>query len=428
MKQQTKFKQTEIGMIPEDWEAKKVKDFCIKITSGGTPARVVPSYWNKGEIPWLKTQELRDNRIYYAEEKITKEGLENSSAKIFPKGTVVMAMYGATVGKLGILEVESTTNQACCAMIVDRNKSNPKFLFYALLNYRHKLINLASGAAQQNLNQDIIKEFQLPSPSKNEQSSISKILSDLDSKIEINQQMNKTLEAIGQAIFKHWFVDFEFPNEEGKPYKSSGGEMVPSELGQMPKGWRLGCLGEVAENPRRGILPGAVEQGTPYIGLEHMPRRSIALSDWETVEEVVSNKFQFYQGEILFGKLRPYFHKVGVAAMNGVCSTDILVIVPKSPEWYGLVLGHISSEEFVNYADAASTGTRMPRTNWEDMARYEIMIPTNSVAQVFNDKIVPLVQKITANILQSRTLAAIRDSLLPKLMSGKIRVPIEVQT
>src|SRR5438445_4522365 len=137
--------------------------------------------------------------------------------------------------------------------------------------------------------------------------------------------------------------------------------MVRSELGEIPIGWCVGNIGEIAENPRRGILPPETKQGTPYIGLEHMPRRSIALSEWGDASKTVSNKFQFLKGEILFGKLRPYFHKVGVAAVNGVCSTDILVITPKSPEWYGLVLGHVSSDDFVDYADAASTGTKMPR-------------------------------------------------------------------
>ena len=243
----SKFKQTEIGIIPEDWEVKNVEDFCMKITSGGTPLRNNKEYWENGTIPWLKTQELNDATIYAAEEKITQLGANNSSAKLFPKNTILMAMYGATVGKLGLLKIEATTNQAFCAMIVNKDVADYKYLFYALLRYRDNLINLASGAAQQNLNQDIIKNFKIPYPSLDEQKSIAKILSDLDSKIEFNQQMNKTLESIGQALFKHWFVDFEFPNEKGKPYKSSGGEMIDSELGKIPKGWKVGQVKDLGK-------------------------------------------------------------------------------------------------------------------------------------------------------------------------------------
>jgi len=191
----------------------------------------------------------------------------------------------------------------------------------------------------------------------------------------------------------------------------------------LPRGWHEGTLGELAENPRRGVQPDELKPTTPYIGLEHMPRRCIALSEWGHAGELESNKFEFRRGEILFGKLRPYFHKVGVAPLDGVCSTDILVVRPKEAEWFGFVLGHVSSVELVNHTDAASTGTKMPRTNWSDIARYEVALPPKAPAANFTEKIRPLIERITANIHESRTLAALRDTLLPKLLSGELRVP-----
>ena len=182
-------------------------------------------------------------------------------------------------------------------------------------------------------------------------------------------------------------------------------------------------FGEIAENPRRGAKPDDVLPDTPYIGLEHMPRKSISLGDWASASEVISNKFRFERGEILFGKLRPYFHKVGVAVVDGVCSTDILVIRPKHPTWYGLVLFHASSDSFISHTIASSDGTKMPRTNWSDMARFEIAIPPINLGRRFNQIIEPMVDKIRANILAARTLAALRDTLLPKLLSGELRVP-----
>jgi len=133
-------------------------------------------------------------------------------------------------------------------------------------------------------------------------------------------------------------------------------------------------------------------------------------------------KFIFREGEFLFGKLRPYFHKVGIAPIDGVCSTDILVIASKTPEWYGFVLGHLSSEDLIAYTNAASTGTKMPRTSWSDIANYEIAIPPVEKAKKFNEMFLPLIRRIRANILESRTLAALRDALLPKLMRGEVRV------
>ena len=153
-----------------------------------------------------------------------------------------------------------------------------------------------------------------------------------------------------------------------------------------------------------------------------MPRHRITLSEWGTANGIKSNKFEFKKGDILFGKLRPYFHKVGVAPVNGVCSTDILVIAPHDPEWFGFVLAHVSSDAFIEYTSVGSTGTRMPRTSWHDMARYEITIPSKQVAEAFTVWIRPLIDRLTALVHESRTLAAIRDALLPKLLSGEIRV------
>ena len=271
---------------------------------------------------------------------------------------------------------------------------------------------------------------------------ISHILGALDDKIELNQRINETLEAIARAIFKSWFLDFDpvrAKSEGRQPFgmNTAAASLFPdsfedSALGKIPKGWKAARLEEIAENPRRGVHPKKAPDETPYIGLEHMPRKSIALASWGHSGEVASNKFEFRQGEILFGKLRPYFHKVGVAPLDGVCSTDILVITARSEEWYGILLGHASSEEFVAYTDAASTGTKMPRTNWQDMARYEIALPDSGLASTFSSVARNLVERIRQNILEFHILSAIRDALLPKLISGEIRVrsshPAEMAT
>lgn len=194
-------------------------------------------------------------------------------------------------------------------------------------------------------------------------------------------------------------------------------------MGEIPKGWRVGTFGEVAQNPRRGVLPSELSPGTPYIALEHMPRQRIALDQWRVADDVASNKSRFKRGEILFGKLRPYFHKVGVAPTDGVCSTDILVVIPTAREWFGFVLGHISSVEFVNHTDAASTGTKMPRTNWSDMSRFEVIIPSGTVAAAFSHLSNPMFDRMITSIHETRSLTALRDALLPKLISGELRVP-----
>ncbi|TAK43981.1 MAG: restriction endonuclease subunit S, partial [Saprospiraceae bacterium] len=148
---------------------------------------------------------------------------------------------------------------------------------------------------------------------------------------------------------------------------------------------------------------------------------------WESGDGVISHKSKFSKNDILFGKLRPYFHKVGIAAVDGVCSTDILVIQPKSPEWFGFCLCHFSSGELISFASSVADGTRMPRTSWKDISNFEVAIPPKEIAGKFSKVIQPMLEQIHANIYQTRTLTHLRDSLLPKLMRGEIEVPMEDQ-
>jgi type I restriction enzyme S subunit len=286
-------------------------------------------------------------------------------------------------------------------IVTGNKKADTRFLMYALNS--GDISGYLTGSTMPKLTQGNMNRIPILAPPLPEQLAIASVLGALDDKIELNRRMNETLEALAQSLFKSWFVD-----------------PTPSAL---PKGWREGTLGDVAENPRRGVQPDEMKPSTPYIGLEHMPRRCIALSDWGHADELESNKFEFKRGEILFGKLRPYFHKVGVAPLDGVCSTDILVVTPKESAWFGFVLGHVSSVELVNHTDAASTGTKMPRTNWNDIARFEVALPPEAFAAKFSVLIQPLIGRIIANIHESRTLAALRDALLPKLLSGEVRVP-----
>lgn len=173
---ETRFKQTEIGLIPEDWEVVTISKIA-ETSSGGTPSRSINRYYN-GNIRWITTSELKDSRIYDSIEHITEEAVQNSSAKMFPKGTVLMAMYGATIGKLGILEVCSTTNQACCAIICRDIKNI--YLFYYLFFIRKEIILQGCGAGQPNISQNIVKNINIGLPKEIEQKKIASALTSID--------------------------------------------------------------------------------------------------------------------------------------------------------------------------------------------------------------------------------------------------------
>lgn len=265
-------------------------------------------------------------------------------------------------------------------------------------------------------------------PPLSEQKAIAHVLGTLDDKIELNRQMNRTLEGMARAIFQDWFVDFgptRAKIEGQEPYLPPElwdlfpDELVNSEMGKIPEGWHASELGKVASFPVRTVKPHELPRETAYIGLDHMPRKSIALDEWEGAGKVTSNKLSFKRGEFLFGKLRPYFHKVGLAPTDGICSTDIVVASPKKAIWSSFVLMCISTDEFVSYTDKTSNGTKMPRTNWKTMSQYEVCLPPDSLAQVFQCTAQDLLNRIATNIHESRVLKKQRDTLLPRMFSGK---------
>ena len=305
---------------------------------------------------------------------------------------------------------------------INKEKANQHFVFYYLKANESYVKQFAEGSVTKTITKNAVRNLIVKMPSIEIQDKIVTIIESLESKIDNLRRQNETLEAIAQTLFKHWFIDFEFPDADGKPYKSSGGGMWRSAIGDIPEGWHIGKLGDIGENIREGVKESDIRPDMSYIGLEHIPRKQIALDTWEQAVDVASNKFWFNKGNILFGKLRPYFHKVGVAFTSGVCSTDILVIDSKQETYFGFLLMLLSSEQFIYYVSLASEGTRMPRTSWEYMKDYSVVIPTSLVLKDFNELLKILIKKMEINIFQIQTLTKTRGALLPKLMSGQLRV------
>lgn len=178
----------------EEWYLTKIESICKRVCSGGTPKSTVEEYYG-GEIPWLNTKEVNFNRIYSTESTITEDGLKNSSAKWIDKNAVIVAMYGATAAKCAIGMIPMTTNQACCNLMIDETKADYRFVYYSIVNSYSILAGLANGGAQQNLNAQLIKDFEISLPSLETQKQIADILSTIDDKIELNNRINHNLAA-----------------------------------------------------------------------------------------------------------------------------------------------------------------------------------------------------------------------------------------
>lgn len=274
----------------------------------------------------------------------------------------------------------------------------------------------SGGATVAHLNMSDIRKLSLPElPNMEVQLKIASILSAYDNLIENNTRRIRILEEMAQSLYREWFVHFRFPGHEKV-------KLINSPLGKIPEGWEVARLGDLAQETRRSVSPEQIDPKTPYIGLEHLPRKSIALSEWGTANQVKSTKLAFTRGEILFGKIRPYFHKVGVAPLDGVCSSDIIVISTKEPEFYSIVLACVSSEEFVSHATQTSQGTKMPRANWKVLLDYSLLVPPDSIKLKFNSVLENVVDQIENMIFKNNNLRRTRDLLLPKLVSGQLDI------
>lgn len=397
-------------------------------------------------IPVISAKVVKDGRITHPiVQKIAPSYYVEWMRRGLPRvGDVVLTTEGP-LGEVAQLDDNTAGYALGQRIVVLRAKENildNNFLKFLLQSpvAQTRLQSYATGTTVAGISQQSLRRVPLPIPPLQQQRDVAELLGSLDDKIELNRRMNETLEAMAQAIFRDWFVDFGPTRRklEGAtdPATIMGGlvtdparaqelaDLFPATLGDdgLPEGWEEGCLDDVAKSAGTSVQPADVDPATPYIGLEHMPRRSISLWDWASASDVTSNKSSFKAGQVLFGKLRPYFHKVGVAPLEGVCSTDIVVLDAKWPEALAFVLTCVSSEAFVAFTDQSSTGTKMPRTSWSVMKSFAVALPSVEVISAFSLLLSPMFEKIVASVHENRTLASTRDLLLPKLMSGDIRL------
>ena len=426
-------------MISE-WKTARIEDIAEKVGMGPFGSSIKVETYVPFGVPVINGQHLSGFTVNDSVgfNYITQNHAERLKNALVQRGDIVVTHRGS-IGQIAYIPKNSKFKQYIISQSqffirIDKSKVIPEFLvaYFNTPEGQHKLLANRSQVGVPSISRPVtyLRTIEIPVPSLPEQRAIAHILGTLDDKIELNRRMNETLEAMAQALFKSWFVDFDpvrakaegrdtgLPKEIADLFPDS---FEDSELGEIPRGGKVVDFADVANHKRQNIQPDQIDSKTPYIGLEHMPRKSIALSDWSFSDEIESNKSVFTKGDILFGKLRSYFHKVGVAPVNGICSTDILVLSPIKPEWFGFVLGHASSDSFVAYTDMGSSGTRMPRTSWESMNHYKVVLPPVAVTECHTLQVNLIVKKILSNIYESKTLGHLRDSLLPKLLSGEIR-------
>lgn len=345
---------------------------------------------------------------------LRKGKLERGDFVLTTRGTIGnVAYYGKDI-QYDHIRINS-------GMVILRPKQNiidVRFLNLFLVGqaFKNQTISLQSGSAQPQLPIRDLQRFEIDLPPIKEQSKISDILWPFDEKIENNNLLIKTLEEMAQTVFKEWFVNFHFPGFEKV-------EFVDSELGRIPKGWEIKTLKDIVSNISDRYDGDNKIDRLPYIPIETISSKNLALINAANFEEAQTSLIKFHKNDILFGAMRPYFHKVTVAPFDGLTRTTCFVFRPLNQSYWGFVAMLLFSNNAVDYATGHAQGTTIPYAKWGvSFADMPVIKPTQEIAEKYNDFFQTIISKIQSLAIENQKLAALRDLLLPRLMSGEIKI------
>lgn len=422
-------------MSSSEWREVKVSEIG-KIVTGKTPKTAISENYG-GNIPFLTpSDDMNIKKVKSTARTLSEMGLNSVKNCLLPAKSICVSCIGSDLGKVVLTSEPTVTNQQINSIVPDE-KFDPDFIYYGMtilgkhLNYLSK-----TSTAVPIINKTTFSNFSIIVPSIEEQKAIAHILSTLDDKIEVNNQINKTLENMAQAIFKQWFVDFEFPNENGEPYKSSGGEMVESELGMIPKGWRVDSLGNLLDVQKGLSYKGKhlVEEGVPMINLgtinpgggyrqEKIKFYNGDFKDRHMVKpgDLVIANTDMTQDRVILGSpcLVPDFECEKIIFTHHIFAIRNLKI-PRNFLYY-----YFKSKDFRERADGYATGTTVLALPQKGVVGIDLYLPNVDILERFNELIQSFIDKMNNLDKENELLKRIRDVLLPKLMSGEIRVSLD---
>jgi type I restriction enzyme S subunit len=401
-----------------NWKEYKLGDISDYINRG-----VTPSYSDDGVIV-INQKCVRDGQVKYEQSRHTnpekKKILEEKYLKSFD--ILINSTGQGTLGRVGqVKEITIPTTVDSHLTIVRIKKNfNPVFLGYVLKSKQSLIEDLAEGTTgQTELSRYKVAALPLLLPELPTQTAIAEILSSLDDKIELNNKINQELENLAQILFKQWFIDFEFPNENGKPYKSSGGEMVESELGEIPKGWEVGSIYEVSEviygAPFKSKLFNQEGKGFPLIRIRDL--KTFQPQNW--TEEVLPKGTKILAGDLIVGmdaEFRPIFWLGKPAWLN----QRLCYFKPKKG-FSKLFVREIIRPQLA-FFENSSVGTTVIHLGKADIDTFKSIIPNKKLMGLFEELSDSIFEKIINNSKEKNQLTYLRDLLLKKLISGELEI------
>ena len=407
------------------WKTYKLGDIGT-IVGGATPSTFIDKYYG-GNIPWLTPKDLsnfHERYITQGERNITQEGLESCSAQLLPQNTILFSSR-APIGYVAIAKNPVATNQGFKSVIPNEKIVSYLFLYYLLVYNKNRIEAVGSGTTFKEVSASTMRNIPISLPPLETQKRIADILSAIDDKIELNRRINANLEQQAQALYKSWFVDFEFPNEEGKPYKSSGGKMQESELGLIPKGWNIDKLGNKVVI-KRGGSPRPIQDFLALKGLRWLkisdataePSPYIYKIKEFIKEEGLSKTVFLNKGElVLSNSATP-----GLPKLLGLdtCIHDGWLYFPKSDfsKEYLFELFLFEREKILSQAN----GSVFSNLKTDILKALTIIVPQENVLNRFQNIIGQIFRLIQQKQEEIISLTTLRDTLLPELMSGEITI------
>ncbi len=324
------------------------------------------------------------------------------ATKLAKAGDIIMSVR-APVGDLNITPVDMCLGRGVCSLRM--KNGNQDFLFYMMKYYVSHLLRKEGGTVFGSVNRKDISSLEIDITDNIEtQKRIARYLSMLDDKIELNNKINNNLEQQARSLFKTWFVGFN-------PFGNT-----------MPSDWKNGKLKDILKLKRQSIKAG--ENTTlPYLPIDVIPMRTFALTDFKPNAEAQSSLITFDKDDIIIGAMRVYFHRVVLAPCDGITRTTCFTLAPYNNEYLSFALLCCDQESSIDYAQSTSKGSTMPYAIWEGgLGDMEIIIPTPEIAKKFNEIVLPMLRQIQNSYFENNRLREIRDTLLPRLMSGELDV------
>ena len=428
------FVQTELGLLPKDWEVKKLGDELYIKGRIGWKGLKKDEYLVESPYRIINGSNIINNKIDWKNcGYISKDRYSESPEIMLQKNDIVITKDG-TIGKVAKVNSLEKPTSVASGLFIIRNISkiiDTNYLFYYFNSHYFKglVSSRTEGSVIPHLYQRDFVSMKIPLPKLKEQKKIATILSSLDEKIEINNQINKKLEEMAQAIFKHWFVDFEFPNENGEPYKSSGGEMVESELGLIPKGWKVTKIGDVTKIVR-GASPRPIQS---YLSNTGMPWVKISDASESNTKYIYKTK-EFIKNEGI-SKSRVVLPGTLILSNSATPGIPKFMLIKACVHDGWLIFNDYKdiSKEYLYYCLireregilSLSNGSVFRNLKTDILKNYKIIIPDNKVLNKIQNYFFTTNKEIEKRTIENEVLKNIRDTLLPKLMSGEIRVPVE---